>query len=242
MAPYGPTGCLISDSSGNAIPGVSLENTTINVSTGNDVNRDYLVNGDGQGNGSGKYWPGVLGYFDAWFTPTLAAGGDTIYPGWCADIDTNIKLGWWYQNVGCYSSLTVQDCPLIGNPQNLPLVNYLLWLYRNRYNSQLPQLPFMLSATNNEIQAVIWMLLFNGFPWDAGFYQGGGITWDPAIVIEIYEYVTMNWFLLPYESDPTLPIVIIIDCGDQVNLVEIPYWLYLILVDMGIVEDCVAVP
>ncbi len=76
---------------------------------------DYLVNGDGLGNGSGKYWPTPDvstiddGYFDARFVPAVALSGQDIYPGWCADNDTYIKLGRWYENVSCYSSLNFSN-------------------------------------------------------------------------------------------------------------------------------------
>ncbi len=198
----------------------------------------YLVNDDEDyvlpGGGAAPNWPGILGYFDARFSDTLTAGGDEIYPGWCADLDTKIYLDFWYHDVKCYSSLTASDdCALVGNPANLPLVNFLLYCYRNNGN------PIFIQASNSDIQAVIWKLLFNGFPWGAGHIKGGGVTWDPNLVDEIFQYVDANNGTMPdYESNNDLPIVIVIDCGDQVNLLEIPYWLYLNLLDLGIVNDC----
>ncbi len=208
-----------------------------------NINNNYLVNGDGLGEGSGKYWPGEQGYFDAWFIPTLAVGGKLNYPGWCADLDTPIKMGWWYDNTGCYSSLTASSCYLVGNPANFPLVNDLLFLYRTDFFSSGIEINGeVFNVTNNDIQAVIWMLLFNGFdyqfPWDAGSIEGGGITWQPTLVNWIHDYVCTNEIQPDYITYPQLPIVIIIDCGDQVNLLEVPYWLYEELLDLGIVEEC----
>ena len=198
----------------------------------------YLVNGDGSSEGSGKYWPGDQGYLDAWLTAMDYIGGDQsnpeypFYPAWCADLDTWIRLAMWYNNVGIYSSLT-SECSLIDNPDNLDLVNYMLVNYRTgTFN--------FLGATDNEIQAVIWRLLFNSdFGWDTGGPKGG-ITWDIIIADEIYQFVLAG-SRPSYDQNNDLldlPIVVIIDCGDQVNLIEIPYWLYEELVNEGIIDDC----
>ena len=197
----------------------------------------YLVNSDGTGGGVNKYWPGTLGYFDAWWTATDYIGGDSsnpaypFYPAWCAYLDTLIKLGVWYNNVGMYSSLT-DTCSLVDNPENLDLVNYLLFKYR--LGTYIPY-----GASQREIQAVIWRLLFNSsFDWgNTNNVPGGGITWDIGIADQVYTNV-LGGSLPPYDSNDTLPIVVIIDCGDQVNLIEIPYWLYLELLDLGIIGAC----
>ena len=190
----------------------------------------YMVNGDGSGDGD--YWPGFGGYFNGWLAVTELY--TIIYPAWCADMDTIIRLGVWYHNVGVYTSET-SVCSLVNNPDNFDLVNFLLVNYRSgRFID--------LGATHNEIQAVIWMLLFNGTPviGGNGINRGGFISWDQAIAAEIYDYVTTNGPSNPpdYTKYPVLPITIVIDCGDQVNLLEIPYSIYLDLLDLGIIGAC----
>ncbi len=214
----------------------------------------YMVNGDGVSHGEGKYWPGIKGYFDARFTPASIFDNEETYPSWCADRDTNIQLDKWYQNVECYSSLTASSCNLIGNPDNLPLVDFLLVYYRFSFGSdnevEIDGQTYVI--TNNEIQAVIWMLLFNGFQWGDGHIQGGGIQWNPIlarwlydlILIEYNDYILNYGFSMGdfyedlYTTFTEISIAVIIDCGDQVNLLEIPYWLYKELVTLGIVVDC----
>ncbi len=226
------------------------------------VPKEYMVNGDGSGGGSGKYWPGVSGYFDARFLPASIAGNSDTYPAWCADEDTFIKLAYWYNDVDAFSSLDFSNscAPLVnvGNPANLPLVNYLLAVYRS--NTVFDNISYIDAggnlqigiATNNEIQAVIWRLLFNGVPSlgvlppssDPNLVSGGGIYWNEGIADAIYDFVITTGPIvsIPYNIDPNLPIVVIIDTRDQVNLLEIPYWLYRILVDWGIVTVCITPP
>ncbi len=196
------------------------------------IDTSYLVNGDGFGR---RYWPGKINgsYFDAQFIPATALGGEETYPAWCADMLTKIQLGVWYNNIGIYTSET-DVCSLVGNPENFKLVNYLLVNYR--YGSYI-------GVHRNVIQAVIWKLLFNGEAPDIGgdgISSGGYISWDNSLASSIYSTVLMtpSEDLPDYANNTFLPITIIIDSGDQVNLLEIPYWMYVEFVDLGIVGDC----
>ncbi len=199
------------------------------------IDTSYLVNGDGTGGGSGRYWPGYINssYFDARFIPATALGGEETYPAWCADMLTIIRLGMWYSSIGIYTSET-DVCSLVGNPENFDLVNYLLVNYR--YG-------LYVGVDQNVIQAVIWKLLFNGETPQVGgdgISSGGYISWDNSLATSIYNSVLTNGRSYPpdYANNTFLPITIIIDTGDQVNLLEIPYWMYLEFVDLGIVGDC----
>ncbi len=195
------------------------------------IDMSYLVNGDGLG---GRYWPSINGYFDARFVPATALGGEETYPAWCADKLTDIQLGKWYDNVSLYTSET-SVCSLVDYPGHFALVNYLLVNYRiGTFDS--------LAPSNNEIQAVIWMLLFNGTPsiGGNGIDSGGYISWDQGIASIIYNSVMTNGPANPpdYMDNPNLPITIIIDTTDQVNLLEVPYWVYEELDGLGVVGDC----
>ncbi len=196
------------------------------------IDTSYLVNGNGFG---GRYWPGRINgsYFDARFIPATALGGEETYPAWCADMLTKIQLGAWYNNVGIYTSET-DVCSLVGNPENFKFVNYLLVNYR--YG-------LYVGVDQNVIQAVVWKLLFNGKApkiGGNGISSGGFISWDDSLATSIYNTVrtTPSSDFPDYENNSFLPIAIIIDTGDQVNLLEIPYWMYLEFMDLGIVGDC----
>ncbi len=196
------------------------------------IDTSYLVNGDGF---ISRYWPGKINgsYFDARFIPATALGDEETYPAWCADMLTKIQLGMWYSNIGIYTSET-EVCSLVGNPENFDLVNYLLVNYR--YG-------LYVGVDQNVIQAVIWKLLFNGETPQVGgdgISSGGYISWDDTLATSIYLSVLANGPLYPpdYVNNQFLPITIIIDTGDQVNLLEIPYWMYLEFVGLGIVGDC----
>ncbi len=202
----------------------------------------YMVNGNGTGGGDGRYWPVIDvpgvddGYFDARFTPATVLSGAELFSSWCADNDTPIKLGWWYDNAPCYSSLNFSiDCaPFvnIGNVGKLPSVNALLVLYREgEWDAGVEISDHTYFVTNSDIQAIIWTLLFNGIP------QGGGITWQAPLVEALANLV--DGMEPIYTTGSDIPITIIIDTTDQVNLLEVPYWLYEDLVAAGIVDECV---
>ena len=100
-----------------------------------------------------------------------------------------------------------------------------------------------LAPSNNEIQAVIWMLLFNGTPTIGGngIDSGGYISWDQGIAYHYLQFchrLTVLRILQIMSANPNLPVTIIIDTTDQVNLLEVPYWVYEELDGLGIVEDC----
>ncbi len=118
---------------------------------------------------------------------------------------------------------------------------FLLVLYRDGYFVDIDIGGTLYTATNNEIQAAIWKLLFNGNVPSIGgdgIASGGFISWNPILADWLYDYALTHGTLPDYTTYPNLPIVVIIDCGDQVNLLEIPYWLYQELDNLGIVTSC----
>ena len=193
----------------------------------------------GGGEGAGLNGPGIRGLFDARFSVAEAMGYAALYPAWRANCKTPIQPKREYDIIGCYSSRIASDCALVEKPDRFPLVNYLLMIYRLGYFDTGVTIDDRLySVENSDIQAVIWNLLTNEFTGEAGSTDGGEITWQPRLVEWLYDYVDINGSQPDYSVYPYLPIVLIIDCGEQVNLLEIPYTLFEELSVMGIVEDC----
>ena len=108
---------------------------------------------------------------------------DSIFPGWCADYAELIRIGKPYNAPKLYSTLGCSVIPPTPSGQlnwdKMDLVNYLLFMYHSGCLDA--------SISYNDIQAVIWALLNNGFrvELEDGLSHGGGISWDPAKVISI---------------------------------------------------------
>ncbi len=176
------------------------------------------------------------------------------YPGWCVDLFTMMDVkdlfgdfnGGINDIVELYRTLNADGSSnlnvnlkanLIGTPENLAKVNYILNQFRRGYY-------YPWGVTWKEIQAAIWHLLSVGqassgqgrLIISGGIGRGGFITWDnnlrDAILADAASITTFNF--TPWDV-----VAVIVWCGveQQVTIIEIPACYYECLLQWGVIKE-----
>jgi hypothetical protein len=133
-------------------------------------------------------------------SPTVLDGS---YLGWCVDIDSEISGGYLYVS-GVFSSYGSIPPGLLDNPENLPLVNYILNQDIVGQSSSCDGV-----YTYGDVQQAIWYFLEGGRSGDPEYAYSLG-PWSQCRVNEIVADATNN-------GEDFVP-----GCGECVGVIIIP--------------------
>jgi len=157
-------------------------------------------------------YPGPSSYFQ-----TTVDGGsilDGTYTGWCIDVGHTISPGTWY-NANVYSSyedLSGVSGLNIDNPENLPLVNYII----NTFHAGDPSMGGYGNYTLCDIQRAIWALIDDGMT-TCGTYNQDRVD---EIVAAANEYF-LNFGIFYPQCGDVIAVILIPVNGQQITIAQV---------------------